>query len=49
LPPSVEYALTDLGREFLPIIHSIMDVGRKLKARAAPAENSEQFAGIAAQ
>jgi DNA-binding HxlR family transcriptional regulator len=33
-PPSVEYALTELGRELLPAIASIVDVGLKLKKRA---------------
>jgi DNA-binding HxlR family transcriptional regulator len=30
-PPSVEYALTDLGRELLPVIESIDRVGRRLR------------------
>ena len=34
-PPSVEYELTALGRELLPAIAAIVDVGRKLKTRAA--------------
>ncbi|MCE9669868.1 helix-turn-helix transcriptional regulator [Myxococcus stipitatus] len=33
-PPSTEYALTDLGRELLPIIQAIADVGRRLQDRA---------------
>jgi len=33
-PPSVEYALTDLGRELLPAIAAIVKVGEKLKRRA---------------
>jgi DNA-binding HxlR family transcriptional regulator len=33
-PPSVEYSLTDLGRELVPVIESIMRVGEKLKRRA---------------
>jgi DNA-binding HxlR family transcriptional regulator len=33
-PPSVEYALTDLGREFVPAIAAIMEVGLKLKRRS---------------
>ncbi|MDQ3369447.1 MAG: helix-turn-helix transcriptional regulator [Myxococcota bacterium] len=32
-PPSVEYALTDLGRELVPAIAAIVEVGRKLKTR----------------
>ncbi len=34
-PPSVEYQLTDLGRELLPAILAIVEVGRKLKTRTA--------------
>jgi DNA-binding HxlR family transcriptional regulator len=30
-PPSVEYALTDLGRELIPAIKAIASVGRRLK------------------
>ncbi len=30
-PPSVEYALTDLGRELIPAIDAIARVGHKLK------------------
>ena len=33
-PPSVEYALTLLGEEFLPVIHAIVDVGQRLKQRS---------------
>jgi DNA-binding HxlR family transcriptional regulator len=36
-PPSVEYALTDLGLEFMPVIQAIADVGQRLKDRAADA------------
>lgn len=34
-PPSAEYSLTDLGRELLPAISAIAEVGMKLKARAS--------------
>src|SRR5688572_23817113 len=34
-PPSVEYALTPLGRELVPAIAGIVEVGRKLKEPAA--------------
>lgn len=34
-PPSVEYALTDLGRELIPAIDAIVDIGEKLKRQAA--------------
>jgi DNA-binding HxlR family transcriptional regulator len=30
-PPSVEYSLTTLGRELIPVIEAIMRVGEKLK------------------
>jgi len=32
-PPSVDYALTDLGLEFMPVIQAIADVGQRLKER----------------
>jgi len=32
-PPTVEYALTDLGRELIPAIQAIVTVGEKLKLR----------------
>jgi DNA-binding HxlR family transcriptional regulator len=32
-PPSVEYRLTELGRELLPSIQAIVDVGAKLAAK----------------
>jgi DNA-binding HxlR family transcriptional regulator len=31
-PPSVEYALTPLGRELVPALDAIVEVGHKLKA-----------------
>jgi DNA-binding HxlR family transcriptional regulator len=33
-PPSVEYSLTDLGRELLPVIDTIVRVGTRLKEGA---------------
>jgi len=33
-PPSVEYALTPLGRELLPVIRAIVSVGQRLKSFA---------------
>jgi DNA-binding HxlR family transcriptional regulator len=33
-PPSVEYALTDLGQELIPAIEAIVEVGHKIKMRA---------------
>ena len=32
-PPTVEYALTDFGRELTPAIEAIVQVGHKLKRR----------------
>jgi len=34
-PPTVEYALTELGRELLPAVDAIVSVGERLRARAA--------------
>jgi DNA-binding HxlR family transcriptional regulator len=34
-PPSVEYALTPLGRELVPAIDAIVAVGARLKRRAS--------------
>lgn len=34
-PPSVEYALTELGAELVPAINAIVEIGLKLKARTA--------------
>ncbi len=34
-PPSVEYALNDLGRRLVPAIEAIAEVGEELKRRAA--------------
>jgi DNA-binding HxlR family transcriptional regulator len=36
-PPSVEYELTELGRELVPAIAAIVEVGRKLKRAAGRA------------
>lgn len=35
-PPSVEYSLTKLGRELVPVIDSIVRVGTKLREGSAP-------------
>jgi DNA-binding HxlR family transcriptional regulator len=37
-PPSVEYELTELGRELLPAIQAIISVGTKLMLRAGHRE-----------
>lgn len=47
-PPSVEYALTDLGAELLPAIKAIAAVSKKLRQRktqAGPTVGSERCAG----
>jgi DNA-binding HxlR family transcriptional regulator len=36
-PPSTEYALTELGQEYVPAIKAIAEVGARLKARALEA------------
>jgi DNA-binding HxlR family transcriptional regulator len=33
-PPSVEYALTDLGRDLHPVLEAIASVGKRLRLRA---------------
>ena len=35
-PPSAEYALTNLGRELIPVIHAIVRVGTRLRDAGAP-------------
>jgi DNA-binding HxlR family transcriptional regulator len=39
-PPSVEYALTELGRELMPAIEAIVAVGHKLKTAHADKRSS---------
>jgi DNA-binding HxlR family transcriptional regulator len=41
-PPSVEYSLTDLGRQLVPAINAIADVGHKLKTRAEAKQGCRQ-------
>jgi len=36
-PPSVEYRLTTLGLDFMPVIRAIAEVGQKLKDKASAA------------
>jgi DNA-binding HxlR family transcriptional regulator len=40
-PPSVEYALSDLGEELIPVIQAIVKVGTKLKSREARAPDGD--------
>jgi DNA-binding HxlR family transcriptional regulator len=44
-PPSVEYALTEHGQDFLPAIRAIVDVGYRLKARNKGDLITEQSTG----
>ncbi len=34
-PPTVEYSLTELGRELVPAINAIVEIGHRLKQRPA--------------
>ncbi len=47
-PPSVEYSLTELGRELLPAIHAIVAVGTKLKQKGE-FRRAERAAGLKAR
>lgn len=40
-PPSVEYSLTPMGRELIPALDAIVQVGHKLKAEQEAHEASE--------
>lgn len=48
-PPSVEYALTELGRELVPAIEAIVNVGRKLKDNHATKAAAKEAAKVAAK
>lgn len=41
-PPSVDYALTSLGQELVPALEAIVQVGHKLKQRAAQTQRSRK-------
>ena len=41
-PPSVEYELTELGRELIPALDAIVQVGHKLKSKGHLAEQGYQ-------
>ncbi len=49
-PPSAEYALTPLGRELLPVISAMADVGQKLihEWRKHPAHAPQRVAAVPA-
>lgn len=40
-PPSVEYSLSELGRDLVPVIDAIVRVGTRLRDAAAPAGERE--------
>ncbi|HOX70973.1 helix-turn-helix domain-containing protein [Dokdonella sp.] len=44
-PPSAEYELTDLGRELIPAIRSIVAVGSKLKLRGHSGRRAKAASG----
>jgi DNA-binding HxlR family transcriptional regulator len=48
-PPSVEYELTALGRELLPAIQSIVDVGTKLQRLSARRSSGNEQGGARQQ
>ena len=37
-PPSVEYELTDIGKELVPALDAIVEVGQKIKLKKMEAE-----------
>ncbi len=41
-PPTVEYELTDLGRELLPAVEAIVAVGYRIKERRAELANGSR-------
>jgi DNA-binding HxlR family transcriptional regulator len=40
-PPTVEYELTELGLELLPVVDAMVKVGPRLKARRQKAQQSQ--------
>lgn len=45
-PPSVEYALTELGVEFMPVIRAISEVGQRLKSRSSVPNHRQGMSGL---
>jgi DNA-binding HxlR family transcriptional regulator len=41
-PPSVEYSLTPMGRELIPALDAIVQVGHKLKAEQKPTRRASK-------
>ena len=46
-PPTVEYELTDLGREILPAVDAIVEVGHRLKERRVASASGAPGSGCA--
>ena len=47
-PPTVEYELTELGRELLPAVDAIVQVGHRLKQRQGRVRAPQQEAAASA-
>jgi DNA-binding HxlR family transcriptional regulator len=45
-PPSVEYSLTPMGRELIPALDAIVQVGHKLKAEQKPARRASKHQAV---
>jgi DNA-binding HxlR family transcriptional regulator len=45
-PPSVEYALTELGRELQPALAALVAVGHRIKLESRPHENGRSYASL---
>jgi len=48
-PPSVEYALSTLGEQLIPVISAIVEVGTKLKVRAGRSSDGNGISKVAAR
>jgi DNA-binding HxlR family transcriptional regulator len=45
-PPSVEYSLTPMGRELIPALDAIVQVGHKLKAEQKPTRRASKHQAV---
>lgn len=48
-PPSVEYSLTPLGRQLIPALTAIVEVGHQLKTQAAEEHPAQDVAAAGAE
>ena len=48
-PPSVEYSLTPLGRQLIPALTAIVEVGHQLKAQTADEHPARRVVGSGAK